>query len=54
MLAIGAHRRQHLLRERRQRRTALAALSQQVLAAVRADREHAAQNGAKPDTSINR
>lgn len=35
-------------------RSALAALSQQVFAAVRSDREHAAQNGAKPDASINR
>jgi cholesterol transport system auxiliary component len=35
-------------------RGALASLSQQVLAAVRSDREHTAQNGAKPDASINR
>jgi cholesterol transport system auxiliary component len=35
-------------------RSALGALSQQVAAAVRSDREHAAQNGAKPDASINR
>lgn len=35
-------------------RSALAALSQQVFAAARTDREHAAQNGAKPDASISR
>jgi hypothetical protein len=35
-------------------RTALAAVSQQVLAAVRNDRARAAQNGPKPDDSISR